>query len=96
MKDSTLTVKDFPNLKNAFKRGELIIDKTKERISENLKKGIISEEIFCEANDIIDSVEKGKRTQVGEIKKFEGNKYQKTEKGWTAVKEEKAVISKLL
>jgi hypothetical protein len=96
MKDSTLTIKDFPELKNAFTRGELNIDKSKERINENFKKGSISEEMFCEANDIVDSLEKGKRAELGEIKEFGGNKYQRTEKGWIAVTEEKAVISKLL
>ncbi len=89
-KNDTPLLSDFPEFiqKGFINSEEPDIASIKEKIEENFKKNTISEELYCNSMEIVDSLEKGKRAEIGETREWSDKKYQKDIDGWHIVTSE--------
>lgn len=82
---NVLKLSDFSEkIQKGFVESEEInVNEVRRVINENFEKSLISEELFCDSMDIIDSFEKArKKAEIGEIRNFGGRDYVKTTNGW--------------
>ena len=82
---NVLKLSDFSEkIQKGFVESEEInVNEVRRIINENFEKSLISEELFCDSMDIIDSFEKArKKAEIGEIRNFGGRDYVKTTNGW--------------
>lgn len=81
--NNILGLSDFPDfIQKSFINNTPSLNEINSKIEENFKKGFISENLYCDAKDIVDFFEKGKRAHIGEIRTWGGKKYKKTTQGW--------------
>lgn len=82
---NVLKLSDFSEKiqKGFIENEEINVNEVKRIINENFKKSLISEELFCDSMDIVDSFEKArKKAEIGEVRNFGGRDYVKTTNGW--------------
>jgi len=81
-----LGILDFPEIiQKSFNNVEtLSIETISNQIIENFEKSLISEKLFLQS---MDTLEKGKRANIGEIREWKNGKFQRTTNGWKPVKE---------